>query len=75
MCENLVCVANTIGQLQHSEYLKPMFLDTFKWAIRLVFSETVTFLCTCIIGIQFIMNTFQFHNGLNGRKTTDKWHI
>ena len=42
-CENLVCVTTTIGQLQHSEYLKPTFLDTFKWAIRLVFPETVTF--------------------------------
>ena len=41
-CENLVCVATTIGQLQHSEYLKPMFLDTFKWAIRPVFPEAVT---------------------------------
>ena len=41
-CENLVCVATTIGQLQHSEYLKPVFLDTFKWAIRPVFPETVT---------------------------------
>ena len=41
-CENLVCVATTIGQLQHSEYLKPTFLDTFKWAIRPVFPETVT---------------------------------
>ena len=43
MCENLVCVATTTGQLQQSEYLKPTFLDTFKWAIRLVFSETVTY--------------------------------
>ena len=42
-CENLVCVATTIGQLQHSEYVKPTFLDTFKWAIRPVFPETVTF--------------------------------
>ena len=41
-CENLVCVATTIGQLQHTEYLKPTFLDTFKWAIRPVFPETVT---------------------------------
>ena len=44
MCENLVCVATTIGQLQHSEYLKPAFLDTFKWAIRLIFPETVTYM-------------------------------
>ena len=43
-CENLVCVATTIGQLQHTEYLKPTFLDTFKWAIRPVFPETVTFI-------------------------------
>ena len=42
-CENLVCVATTIGQLQHTEYLKPTFLDTFKWAIRPVFPETVTY--------------------------------
>ena len=42
-CENLVCVATTIGQLQHKEYLKPTFLDTFKWAIRPVFPETVTY--------------------------------
>ena len=42
MCENLVCVATTIGQLQHTEYLKPTFLDTFKWAIIPVFPETVT---------------------------------
>ena len=42
MCENLVYVATTIGQLQHTEYLKPTFLDTFKWAIRPVFPETVT---------------------------------
>ena len=43
-CENLVCVATTIGQLQHTEYLKPTFLDTFKWAMRPVFPETVTYL-------------------------------
>ena len=44
-CENLVCVATTIGQLQHTEYLKPTFLDdTFKWAIRPVFPETVTYM-------------------------------
>ena len=43
-CENLVCVATTIGQLQHTEDLKPMFLDTFKWAIRPVFPETVTYI-------------------------------
>ena len=42
-CENLVRVATTIGQLQHTEYLKPTFLDTFKWAIRPVFPETVTY--------------------------------
>ena len=42
MCENLVCVATTIGQLQHSEYLKPTFLDTLKWVIRPVFPERVT---------------------------------
>ena len=42
-CENLVRVAATIGQLQHTEYLKPTFLDTFKWAIRPVFPETVTY--------------------------------
>ena len=42
-CENLVCVATTIGQLQHTEYLKPTFLDTFKWAIRPIFPETVTY--------------------------------
>ena len=42
-CENLVCVATTIGQLQHTEYLKPTFLETFKWAIRPVFPETVTY--------------------------------
>ena len=42
-CENLVCVATTIGQLQHTEYLKPTFLDTFEWAIRPVFPETVTY--------------------------------
>ena len=41
-CENLVRVATTIGKLQHSEYLKPTFLDTFKWVIRPVFPETVT---------------------------------
>ena len=41
-CENLVCVPTTIGQLQHTECLKPTFLDTFKWAIRPVFPETVT---------------------------------
>ena len=46
-CENLVSVATTIGQLHHTEYLKPTFLDTFKWAIRLVFPETVTYyLCS-----------------------------
>ena len=44
MCENVVCVATTTGQLQYFEYLKPMFLDTFKWAIRPVFPETVTYL-------------------------------
>ena len=43
MCENLVCVATTTGQLQHSEYLKLTFLDTFKWAMRSVFPEPVTF--------------------------------
>ena len=42
-CKNLVYVATTIGQLQHSENLKPTFLDTFKWAIQPVFPETVTF--------------------------------
>ena len=41
-CENLVCVATTIGQLQHSEYLKLTFLDTFEWTIRQVFPATVT---------------------------------
>ena len=49
-CENLVCVATTIGQLQHSEYLKPTFLDTFRWAIRLVFPEIVTFSMYTITG-------------------------
>ena len=42
-CENLVCVATIIGQLQHSKYLKLTFLDTVKWAIRPVFPETVTY--------------------------------
>ena len=42
-CENLACVATIIGQLQHTEYLKPTFLDTSKWAIRPVFLETVTY--------------------------------
>ena len=50
-CENLVCVATTIGQLQHTEYLKPTFLDTFKWAIRPVFPETVTFVFTLNTGM------------------------
>ena len=43
MYENLVGVAGTIGQLQHTESLKLMFLDTFKWAIRPVFPETATY--------------------------------
>ena len=34
ICENLVHVATIIGKLQHSEYLKPAFLDTIRWAIR-----------------------------------------
>ena len=29
-CENLVHIASTIGELQHTKYLKPAFLDTFK---------------------------------------------
>ena len=28
MCENLVHIASTIGELQHTKYLKPAFLDT-----------------------------------------------
>ena len=55
-CENLVCVATTIGQLQHTEYLKPTFLDTFKWAIRPVFPETVTY------GDEQFGQIFQFLN-------------
>jgi len=41
--ENLVHIATTIGKLQHLEYLKSAFLDTYKWAITLVFPETVTY--------------------------------
>ena len=51
-CENLVCIATTIGQLQHFQYLKPTFLDTFKSAIRPVFPETVTYV------IKYITNHF-----------------
>ena len=32
MCEILVRIATTIDKPQQSEYLKPTFLDTFKWA-------------------------------------------
>jgi len=39
----LVRAATTIGKLQHVEYLKPPFLDTCEWAIRLVFPDTVTY--------------------------------
>ena len=51
-CENLVCVATTIGQLQHTEYLKPTFLDTFKWAIRPRFSQRQShiILSVCCMG-------------------------
>ena len=51
-CENLVCVATTIDQLQHTEYLKPTFLDTFKWAIKPVFPETVTFIALDMTKLQ-----------------------
>ena len=44
MCENLVHIATTLDKLQHSEYLKPVFLYTFKWVIRPVLPETVTFI-------------------------------
>ena len=40
MCENLVHVASSIGELQHTRYLKPEFLDTFK---RLVFPDWATY--------------------------------
>ena len=43
MCENLVRAATTISKLQHFEYLKPVFLGTFKWAIRPVFPDWVTY--------------------------------
>jgi len=43
MCENLVHVATTISNLQYLEYLKPPFLNTCEWAIKLVFPETVTY--------------------------------
>ena len=29
-CENLVHIASTIDELQHTTYLKPVFLNTFK---------------------------------------------
>ena len=56
MCENLVCVAITIGQLQHIEYLIPTFLDTFKWAIRPVFPETVTYYILLLYVVIFYKN-------------------
>ena len=33
MCENVVLIASTIGELymQHTKYLKPAFLDTFTY--------------------------------------------
>ena len=45
-CENLVHIASTIGGLLHTKYLKLVFLDTFKKAISLVFSDWVTFKLT-----------------------------
>ena len=29
MCENLAHIASTIGELQHTKYLKAAFLDTY----------------------------------------------
>ena len=43
LCGNLVHIASTIGELQHTKYLKPAFLDTFKYAIRPVFPDWVTY--------------------------------
>ena len=31
------------GELQHTEFLKPSFLDALKWAIRPVLSDQVTY--------------------------------
>jgi len=30
MCEKLVHIATTIGKFQHTEYLKPLFLEALK---------------------------------------------
>ena len=43
MCEDFVHVANTIGKLQQYKYLKQLFLETFKLAIRLVLPDPVTY--------------------------------
>ena len=43
MYGNLVNIASTIGELQYTKYLKSAFLDTFKWVIRLVYPDWVTY--------------------------------
>ena len=53
MCDNLVHIASTISELQHTKHLKPAFLDTFKYTIshtgsqlRVMLWQTVTYYAT-----------------------------
>ena len=42
-CKNLVGITLAIGELRHTEFLKPSFLYALKWAISLVLSDEVTY--------------------------------
>ena len=39
----MVGVTSAIGELQHTEFLKPLFLYALKWAISPVLSDQVTY--------------------------------
>ena len=71
-CENLVCIATTIDQLQHSEYLKPMFLNTFKWAIRPVFPETVTIIGASLLSIATNLSSVDRLHNVDGLDSVDR---
>jgi len=74
-CEILVHIATTIGKLQHLEYLKLAFLDTCRWAIRLVFPETAT------NKIENLQNIISAHKGweagaeVGQGSCTSKWGL
>ena len=48
-CENLVDVTSAIGELQRTEFLKPLFLSALKWAIYPVLSDHMLWLLTPLL--------------------------